>query len=92
MPIRRSSQGVSVVPASVSSAAVTRLKATAVWIARRIFSSSRAPKKREMTTPAPIETPTKKLMSRKLRLPVALTAASAPLPTKLPTISASATL
>ena len=44
VPIRRSSQGVSVVPASVSSAAASMLKDTEVWIARRIFSSSRAPK------------------------------------------------
>ena len=40
----RSSQGVSVVPAAVSTRPTTRLKATVVWIERRIFFSSLAPK------------------------------------------------
>ena len=44
------------------------------------------------TTPAPIDAPTKKLMSKKIRLPDELTAANASLPRKLPTIHESAVL
>ena len=45
-----------------------------------------------VTYPAPAEIPTQRLLMRKIREPVALTAARASLPSMLPTISASAVL
>ena len=63
-----------------------------VCTARETRSRSPAPKYREITTPAPIDAPTKKLVRRWMRLPDELTAASASLPRKLPTIHESAVL
>ena len=56
-----------------------------VWTARLRFSRSPAPKYREMTTPAPVAIPIKKLTSRLMMGLLAPTAANAPPPTKFPT-------
>ena len=69
-----------------------RPKATVVWMARPMSSWSPAPKYRAMTTPAPMDTPLRKPISMKMRLPEELTAARALLPRKLPTMRESAVL
>ena len=63
-----------------------------VCIARRTRVLSPLPKYLAMTTPAPVDIPIKKLTSRKMRLPDELTAASASIPSVLPTIRLSAVL
>ena len=80
------------VPTTVSITPAARLNAIFVCIARRSFSCSLAPKYRDISTPAPTAMPSKRLTSRNTSVPVALTAASATLPSIRPTISASAVL
>ena len=92
VPIQRSTCGVNSIPTTVRNPPAARPKAILVWMAARIFSVSREPKKRETTTPAPIDMPPKKPTSRNTSVPVPVTAARALLPSRLPTISASAVL
>jgi len=61
-------------------------------MARETLSLSPAPKYREITTPAPMAPPVKKLTIRKMSVPDELTAAKASVPRCFPTIKASAVL
>ena len=80
-------------PKTDSPAPPSSARATAVCTVRDTSCSCRAPKNWDMITVAPEERPTKKPTIRLIRLPVEPpTAASACLPTYLPTIMASAVL
>ena len=92
VPIQRRMWGVSATLMTVSAVPAARPKATAVWMASSTLSCSPAPKCREMTTPAPMEMPAKNPTSKNTSDPEELTAASACLPRKLPTISESTEL
>ena len=67
-------------------------KATVVWMAFCSSFCCLAPKYLAIITPAPIAIPWKNPTSKKVRLPDELTAASASLPRKFPTIKESAVL
>ena len=66
--------------------------ASAVWVARRTMSFSRAPKYWAITTVAPLPMPTKKPMSRLMKVLVQPTAANADSPTTLLMMTASAVM
>ena len=92
VPIHCKICGVNSIPTTVRNTPAAMPKAILVWMAARIFSTSREPKNRETTTPAPIEIPPKNPTSKKMSVPVPVTAASALLPSRLPTMRASAVL
>ena len=92
VPIRRIIGVALAKPSTVSSAPSPTLSTSAVCTCRSTASGSCAPQLWAMTTPAPLHRPTNSPTSKLTKAPVAPTAASAFVPTKLPTISVSAVL
>ena len=92
VPIRRRSGGTKTIPMIVISTENTSPSATVVCTAVSVLVESFAPRYRAMTTPAPMAIPLKNPTIMKIRFPDELTAASALLPTKFPTIMESTAL
>ena len=90
--ISRKICGARKIPTSVNTRLETSPSATVVWTASDVILWSLAPIKRAITTLHPIVKPWMKPISKKIRFPEELTAASAELPKKFPTISESAVL
>ena len=85
VPIHRSRVGVNSTPSTVRTAPAKKANTTVVWMARSDPSRSRAPQYREITTPAPRQSPWKNPISRWHMLPEELTAARAASPHTFPT-------
>ena len=92
VPIRRIIGSAVSRPSTVSSAPMATLSTSAVCTWRSTASASWAPQLWAMTTPAPLHRPTNRPTNRLTKELVAPTAASALVPTKLPTIRVSAVL